>query len=397
MRYGLIENIQELTAYVLGVSKIPYIYYNESGDWEPYLPKFEKQRTKRDEETSACTVFASLSQIETLYNFLYNEEPNYSERFTYNLIPIVPPNGTDPQNTHECIRKRGVIPEQYLPMTNTLAEYANAGDITGSHLAKGLYWLEKHTYLHEWVWNTGNRPDNYLEVLKDALKTSPIAVSVTAWREVDGVYVSDTGGNNHYCLLYKIDDEGYPWVYDTYDFSKKKLAKDHNIRRAKRIHLQKKTLNGMKKHIGILQMIISLFTQNMNTLTEVVERNLGIDVTPKDVVDDSVACVEVATTILRAIYPDVPKEVSTIRMDAWFRTAPGWKKLTAPEAESVIISPTYGRKIGHMGIYLADGTIASNNSFGVNRGRLTKNYTFETWCKKFKVEKGLEVNIYIKS
>ena len=74
MKYGLQETLQEFTAYVLGDTQIPYIYYNETGNWEPHLPKFEKQRTDRDEETSACTVFASLSQIETFYNFLYGEE-----------------------------------------------------------------------------------------------------------------------------------------------------------------------------------------------------------------------------------------------------------------------------------------------------------------------------------
>ena len=260
MRYGLIEELEEFEAYILGKSKMPFIPYVETGSWEEFLPELEKQRTKDFTETSACTAFASLNQAETFIRGVYGYEANYSERFTYLLAGITPQKGVDPQVTHEVVRKNGLIDERLLPMTRTIAEYIDRSVLTGSLLAKGLYWLQEHDYQHEWVWTTGNRPTNYIEILREALKTSPIAVSVSAWNKVDGVYVSDQGSvNNHYCLLYKIDDEGYPWIFDSYDNSKKKLAKDHNIRRAKRIHIQKRTKPAMRKHVSILQAIVDFF------------------------------------------------------------------------------------------------------------------------------------------
>jgi hypothetical protein len=71
MNYGLLEEIQEFTAYVLGSAHVPYIPYQEDGNWEPYLPKYESQRTKIGQETNGCTVFGTLSQMETMLNKLY--------------------------------------------------------------------------------------------------------------------------------------------------------------------------------------------------------------------------------------------------------------------------------------------------------------------------------------
>lgn len=72
MKYGLEEQLQEFTAYILGASKVPYIPYQEDGNWEPYLPRYEAQADNF--ETYCCTVFGALNQIETLENYLYNRK-----------------------------------------------------------------------------------------------------------------------------------------------------------------------------------------------------------------------------------------------------------------------------------------------------------------------------------
>lgn len=395
MKYGLLEQFYELGAYFLSDAKVPYIPFNESGDWEEWLPKYENQTTKLGEETSGCTVHGSQNQIETLHKFLYKEEPNYSERYTYNLVPVTPLKGTDPQNTHECIRKHGLIDERYLPMTDSLIDYTDKTAITGSLLARGQYWLSRYDYKHEWLWSQNNRPANYIDILKDALTTCPLAVSVSAWNLVGDEYVSYGDVNNHYCLLYKIDNEGHPWVFDTYDHSRKKLSKDHNIRRAKRIWLQKKTKREMGIMVKLLQNIVKSFMKP--TLADVVEKHLGEDVTPRDTTPDSVACVDVGTTIIRELYPEVPYMVSTVVADKWFSNpANGWKKVVEPEKDCIVISPTQGERIGHFAFILSDGLIASNNSFGAYAGKITKNYTWESWNKRFKTKLGLQVNLYKK-
>lgn len=260
--YGLIEDIQELSAYIFGDNNVPYIPYQLDGNWEPFLPVFERQRITF--ESYCCTVFATLNAIETLYKRLYGEEPNYSERYTAILSGLTGNGGTDPQVPCESVRHDGVVSQSVLPMTGTREAFFNTGSITASTRAKGQDWLNTHDMKHDWVWK-GSRPENYIELLRKALQTSPLLVSVSAWQEVDGVYVSEGNVNNHACMLYKIDDEGYPWVYDSYSNSKKKLSKDHNIRRAKRFHLQKKTVKAMKTHVNILQAIVNFFLGKKNS------------------------------------------------------------------------------------------------------------------------------------
>lgn len=385
MQYGLTELTEDLKDYILGSSKMPFIPYREDGNWEDALPKYENQTTRLGQETSACTAHGSLNQIETFIKGVYGIEPNYSERFTYNLVPIDPKKGTDPQKTHECIRANGVVDEKYLPMTDSIEEYLDKSDITGSLLAQGQNWLLNHDYRHEWLWTNGSRPTNYIEILKEALKTSPIAVSVTAWREVNGVYVSGNGGNNHYCLLYKIDEEGYPWIFDSYDHSKKKLAKDHNIRRAKRIWVNRLVKKSMRTHISVLQKIVNLLMQK-ETLLDVCNRSLNTDVTPQDEVKDEVACASTVTTLLKKVYPEIPHITGTWTLNEFLKNSPNWKIVNEYEPECVVIAPTgTGRMntVGHTGIVMDDGTIASNNSFGLNAGKFTKNYTPQIWEKKY--------------
>jgi hypothetical protein len=393
MNYGFLEELQEVTAYILGKAQIPYIPFLEDGDWEPFLPKYENQTTKLGQETSGCTVWGSQNQIETLHRFLYGKEPNYSERYTYNLVPIDPGKGVDPHRTHETIRRQGLIDEQKLPMTDSIDEYLDTSAITGSLLAKGQYWLSQYDYRHEWLWNVLNRPTNYKEIIKDALRTCPIAVSVTAWRFTDGYYVSDNGGNNHYCLLYRIDDDGSMWVFDSYDHSKKRLHPDHNIRRAKRIWLQKKTKREMGTMIKLLQSVLKSLMKP--TLYDVTKARLGTDVTPLDEVVDDVACAHSLTTLMKIAYPETPIMTGTATLYEWLLKQATWKKVDVPEPSDIIISPTgYGRGIGHCGVIMENDIIASNNSYGVYAGKFTENYTLTSWNRRYGEKQSLPITYF---
>lgn len=397
MRYGLEEELEEFTAYILGASKVPYIPYQEDGNWEPYLPRYENQTTRNGGETSGCTVWGSQNQLETLYNRLYREEPNYSERFTYLNVPINPGRGTDPQNTYEAIRKHGLVDERDLPMTDSLEDYLDTSDITGSLRAKGQNWLVRHDYQHEWLWT--QRPANYIEVLKDALKTCPIGVSVSAWnREVDAqgndVYVSYGSVNNHFCLLYKIDDEGYPWVFDSYDHSKKRLSKDHNIRRAKRIWINKRTVSALKRHKNILQLIVERLMQK-KTWLQVCEDYLGSDASPRDLAADSVGCAETMTTLMQKVWPEVPVITGTYTMKDYLdKPSNGFVRTTVPVPGTIILCATgtgNGSFPGHTGVYMSDSTIASNDS---RTGRFIKNYDLDTWTRRYVNKGGFQIFLY---
>lgn len=398
MNFGLREELQELGAYIFGSSPVPAVPYQEDGNWEPYLPIFEHQAKRF--ETSGCAVFGTLNQIETLIKRIYGYEENYSERYTYLLAGVDPKRGTDPQRVYESIRKQGVIENYLMPMTDSLADFVD-NDIKGSTLAKGQNWLVRHDFRHEWLWST--RPEKWHDVLKAALKTSPVAVSVDAWHLENGKYVSTSTTNNHWCLLYRIDDDGTMWVYDSYDNEKKPLAPNHYIKRAKRIWLNRRTKPAMRRHVNILTSIVNMLT-NRKTILDVCREALGTDVTPDDVVDDTVACAATVTTLLKKVYPDTPIIPGTYTLYAWLKNpANGFVRVTDPAPGDIIISPTgMGNPgtIGHVGILLNDELIASNDSGIVNqanRGKFLQNHTLQSWHDRYASKQGMPVLIYRKA
>lgn len=122
------------------------------------------------------------------------------------------------------------------------------------------------------------------------------------------------------------------------------------------------------------------------TLLDVCTRALNTDVTPQDEVKDEVACASTVSTLLKEVYPEVPHITGTWTLNEYLKTSPNWKIVNEYEPECVVIAPTgTGRMntVGHTGIVMDDGTIASNNSFGLNAGKFTKNYTPQIWEKKY--------------
>lgn len=393
MQFGLLNDlIEDLGAYISGNSPLPRIEYNETGNWEQWLPKYEPQADKF--ESFGCTLWGLQNQIETLYKFLYGIEPNYDEWFNYPLVPIKK-GGQNPHTTCESVRKYGLVDAGTVQEPNTMQEALDLNRITGSMRAKGQNWLVKHDFRHEYVWDI--QPSNYMEVLKEELKLSPLAVSVTAWRNEGGVYVSDAGGNNHLCLLYKFDEEGYPWIFDTYDHSKKKLSKDHNIRRAKRIWLQRKDIAGMKKHISVLQRVLNRLLMKQ-TLLDICKANLGKDVSPKDLAPDSLGCAESVTTLLRQIYPATPIITGTATLFEYLSNPKnGWKETATPVPEAIVLSYTgsgNGTVRGHTGIVDENLNIMSNDS---RTGKWITNYSLDTWRKRYVIGGGMKMRFFVRA
>ena len=394
MNYGFQDAIRALDEYILGENKLPTIPYVEDGNWQPYLPKYENQTTKLGDETSGCTVWGTQNCIETFMKRLYGDEPNYSERFTYLNVPIEPTRGANPHVTCETIRKYGLVNERDMPMTSSIAEYLNRDELTDTLYDKGARWLEKHDFKHEWLWTT--KPSNYIEVLQNALKTTPIGVSVSAWNEENGVYVSYGDVNNHWCMLFKIDAEGYPWVFDSYDHTIKKLAKDHNIRRAKRFWINRRVKKDMRRHIKILKAIIDtlMLFQNKKTLTQLCEDAIGTDVTPDDMIPDSVACAITVSTLINKLDATFPKVAGTWTLWDILEHRDDYERVTVPSPETIVISPTgtgNGSISGHTGILLTDNVIASNDSA---TGKFLKNYTLDTWRERYVNKGGMKIYMY---
>ena len=227
--FGFKEDTITDDDYILG-SSLPLEVVNPSQNWEEWLPKYEPQASKY--ETSGCTVWGTQNQIEAYMKKVFGFEPNYSERFNYILAHITHP-GAPPSKAYESIRKQGLIDDVLLPYADTYKEFLQPNPMMKEFLKKGLEWQSKYDFKHEWIRNPN--PDK----IKEALKYSPICVSVTAWFQEGGLYVDRGQRNTHWCVAFKVEDNKVH-VFDSYDNAIKILHPGHHTKFAKRIRIVKR-------------------------------------------------------------------------------------------------------------------------------------------------------------
>jgi hypothetical protein len=383
MIYGLQDIVEELQG---SPKKLPFIGYQPNSSWRDHLPKYESQLTKLDQETRGCTVWGWQNAIEIFEKGVYGIEPNYSERFTYNLVPINPNKGGNPSAVLQTIIEDGLVDDKDLPMTRTIGEFTDTSDITGSIRAKGQNWLVRNEIMGEQLWNQNNRPQNYKEILRENLKRCPVPISVSAWNYKDGVYVSDAGSvNNHFCVAFEMSDYGEykdcTVAFDSYDHSIKLLHPNHNIRTAFAFWINKRTRTASRRHIRVLESILKTLKLMKPTFLDICEAHLGVDVTPDDRVPDEVACAITITTLLNKVYPFVTLIDGTWTLYDYMRKpTSNFIQLKEPEAGCIAIAPTgTGKKgtVGHVWV-----------------GKFTKNYTYEVAKKKYTVEQGMQLYFF---
>lgn len=126
-------------------------------------------------------------------------------------------------------------------------------------------------------------------------------------------------------------------------------------------------------------------------LYESAKAYLGEDASWRNIAPKELACAESVSSIIQHIYPDFPIEVSTIRLekvldgDQRFEYTTDWKPGT------IIISPTNGESIGHVGIFGTDNKIMSNTSL---TGMWEQNYTLDSWIRRYRSKLGLKIYFY---
>lgn len=235
MNYGLQLKPIESNNYIFGASPLsgmPDVL--PSGDWRPYLPKYEPQF--EGYETYGCTVWGGQNQTEIILKFLTGIEHNFDERFNYNICEINPP-GADPQLYYESQRKQ-FLTEGKLLKTPTLAEFKTPRPMTDEYLNEA----RKFGYIvgHEWLWTNNPSKEVRLNLLRTGLKKCPVGISVSSWAsDSNDLYINNGMQNNHWVVCVAIDGES-PIIFDSYDQSIKKLHPDHQIQVAKLIYITKK-------------------------------------------------------------------------------------------------------------------------------------------------------------
>ena len=243
--HGLIIDEIKIEDYVLGgaTTKLPTDILQENGSWLAYLPMAERQDLSI--ETYSCVSFGTLNIMEMLIKRIFGKEENFSDRYlaiSSNTSPL----GNSPQTVGECLRKvSGAIKEELLPFSDnirTFEQYHSPKPLPEALINEGKKWLEKYEIKHEWVFQSG---ENKQEKLMEALKLSPVGVSVYAWQQDGDDYVKPAGSqDNHWttCVGY---EEGKHWIiFDSYPASEgsflKKLVWNYDFQMAKRYYIVKK-------------------------------------------------------------------------------------------------------------------------------------------------------------
>ena len=219
---------------------------NQSGQWDEWLPQYEPQFEKF--ETLGCTVWGTENAIECLHKHNFGSEPNYSERFTYILAGINFAGG-DPGRIAEVIRKKGLINQYLLSMTDTPEEFVQPEPMDPLYLKYGEEWLMNYSFGHQWVLTGGETKEQRIGMIKEALQYSVLGVAVTAWNENNGIYFDNGLRNNHWCVCFGWDDSKQAWkIFDSYDQSIKLYSYDSVISVAKRYSLSKRTTMYVQKY-----------------------------------------------------------------------------------------------------------------------------------------------------
>ena len=226
--FGLKLGASNVTDYKWGTLSKSIV--NPSGNWEQYLPSYEPQVLPDGRDPQSCWIWGSLNKLETYLKLLYpNDTWNLSERFVYNGLEASP-NGGDPFECGEFVRRNGDVDEEVLPIGNTYDEFATPRPLTEELKNKAKALLSLVTIKQEYVWNDFDHAITLLEKqrrITEALKLDCVGVSLYAWEmDSNGLYYRPNNApDTHWCFIFKESDEAY-FVFDTYDHAIKKVRKD---------------------------------------------------------------------------------------------------------------------------------------------------------------------------
>lgn len=276
--YGYISPTLDTTNYFSG--SLPKIIVNPTGDWRPFVPKYEPQFFDGGGDTNDCTIFGLENTIQTYFKGVFGIDVDYSERYVSNGMNRDNSVGADPHLSPEWVRKNGVINQELLPMPSSLAEYRTPRPLPQNLLDEGKKW--EYELQHEYVFANSPNKKVRLALLREHLKYSPLGLSVTAWREEDGLYVDDGKPNTHWCTLIYIDENDVMYVYDSYDLLIngtstaliKKLHPDHHIEVCKRYLITPKVV---EEKLNWIERILKMIAEQLGLISTEVKKK---DMTP---------------------------------------------------------------------------------------------------------------------
>lgn len=128
-------------------------------------------------------------------------------------------------------------------------------------------------------------------------------------------------------------------------------------------------------------------------LYKVAKESLGMDVSPNDLAPDELGCAETVSNLIQKVDPTFPIITGTWTLGAKMKADNRFERIYVPEKGCIVICMTgtgNGSMVGHTGIYMGGGVIASNESFGKKKGQFVENFTMESWRNRYEDRGGFE-------
>lgn len=154
----------------------------------------------------------------------------------------------------------------------------------------------------------------------------------------------------------------------------------------------------MQKTVILLKELLKLKTPMQKTFIQHCEEALGTDITPDDLVPDTVACAITVSTLINRVDATFPKVAGTWTLYDILAHRNDYELVEATHRKpgDIVISPTGLSKSktmpnGHTGIIMSDLSIASNDSA---TGKFMKNYTLESWTDRYVTKGGYPLFVY---
>lgn len=228
---------------------------NESGDWLPFIYDWLLTYQAKRFETNSCASQQGENARGLMFNAIYGEKPDGSERFLAKISGTDPARGNTFQKVNDALRNKGIAKEEEWPDTVETVEQYYA-DIPQELQNKAKADRGEHVWGYERV-----NPD--IATMKEALKYSPLGISCALWQDADGEYSKPEGWrDSHAITLLNIRADGKFTLLDSYP-PYIKIAKPFAPEMAMRFFLDRELTNGLVKLIRLLTQWLATFPQKI--------------------------------------------------------------------------------------------------------------------------------------
>ena len=207
-----------------------------NSDWRDFLPPNERQAPKF--ETNACVSFGTANAIEILARRIFGRVDNLSDRFIAKGSGTNPLAGNSPKDVADFIRKNWTVFESEWATLDANSSQEFYKEIPPPLKTLAFARGAEFDFGYEFI----NPPST--AIIKEALKYSPVGMSVAAWAaNAEGKYYRPDGWiDGHWITVVAVNEHNEIVVLDHYPPFVKTMSSDFIPRYACRFFLRKKVV-----------------------------------------------------------------------------------------------------------------------------------------------------------